>query len=123
MTGGGFVFTIGVEHEGELVHRAPASLAACLEDALFRAVISGQIPNDGEIPPHHFAPIWNGGDSPTVAALELRFGDLPATRYETDVVAPQARAQIKGLVRSGSLESTDKVRWNLIADESSECSR
>lgn len=111
------MFTIGVERGGEPVHRAPVSVTACLEDALFRAVISGQIPNDGNIPPYLITPVWDGGDPPAVAALELLLGDLPAAHYDTDVVAPQARAQIQGLVKNGILEPNDDVHWHLIAEE------
>ena len=117
MTGGGFVYTIRVECGGEQVHRAPASLVACLEDAVFRAVISGQTPNDGTLPSYFFTPVWNGGDSPSVSALELSFGNAPAARYDTDVVAPQARAQIQRLVKDGILESTQDVDWHLLAHE------
>jgi hypothetical protein len=80
-------------------------------------VISGQIPNDGNIPPYFFTPVWNGGDPPAVAGLELSFGDAPTIRYDADVVAPQARAHIQGLVNDRVLQSNEDVRWSLFADE------
>jgi len=117
VTVGRFAFTIGVTRDGEPVHRAPVSVAACLEDAVFRAVVSGQISNDGNIPSHLITPVWSGEDPPAVAALELRLGDLPVTRYDTDVVAPQARALIKGLIKDGTLTSDGAVDWQLDAHE------
>jgi hypothetical protein len=117
VTEGGFVYTIDLECGGKLVHRAPANLAVCLEDTLFRAVISGRLPNDGKIPPHLFTPVWNGGNPPAVAALELNLGNLPATRYEKDVVAPQARAMIQRLLKDGVLKLDDEVHWRVSADK------
>ncbi len=117
MNEGGLKFSIGVTGSGTQVHSAPASLVACLDDAFFRSVVSGQIPNDGNMPPYSFTPIWNGEDPPTVAALELKFGDAPTIRYDAEVLAPQARAHIQNLVKDGVLKSDESVRWHLSAHE------
>ena len=119
MAAGGFVYEIEVTREGEPVRVVPASVAACLEDGLFGAVISGRVANDGAVPPHALTPVWDAGGAPAVAALELRLGDAPARRYDAAVIAPQARACLAALLEEHAIEADDKVTWRLVAREKS----
>jgi hypothetical protein len=112
-----FGYAIEVTRDGVVVGAVPASLAVCLEDALFGAVISGRIPNDGSVPPYTLTPKWESENPRSVATLELRFGDAPAVQYDARVVAPQARAGIAALLQAGVLEKQDQVEWRLTAEK------
>jgi proteasome lid subunit RPN8/RPN11 len=115
VTEGSFDFFVEVTRAGELVESRPASAAACLEDALFRSVVAGLVPNDGTVPPHAWVPEWSG-DPPSVTALALELEGAPPERYAKAVFGAQAAALLHGVAsRSGSDEETGKLAWRLQA--------
>lgn len=115
MAAGGVEFEIQVTREGRVVGSRPASLGACVEDALFAAVVAGRIPNDGSLPDFALSPESDGATPSAVAALVLRAAGAPAVRYEADVVASQARSFIRGLRADGAIEPAAEVGWRLAA--------
>ena len=108
-------FTIEVLKEGAVVGRAPADLAPCLEDIRFRAVVMGDVPNDGSVPPVRVAPVWHEVGSPIVAAVRLSLGEAAGARYGRDVFAPRAEAVVAALVRDKVLADGDTVVWRVVA--------
>ena len=111
---GGFDFQIEVLRGGGLVGKQPASLAACLEDALFKRIVSGRHPNDGSLPPCRWTPVWKESP-PAVRAIELQLGDGPSDRYEASVFESQATGCIANLVKRGVVEALADVEWRVTA--------
>ena len=71
-----FRFDLVVKNpSGGTLHREEtADWAACYEDLLFQAVVTGVLPNDGLVPSGTVAPIWGEADRPRVRAFRV---DLP----------------------------------------------
>ncbi len=115
MTGDGFDFEVEVTRAGALVGSHPASAAACLEDALFRSVVAGRVPNDGRLPPFALIPEW-GGDPPSVTGLSLSLGDDPPERYGKGVFAPQASALVRATAKAGAdAAAAQDLAWRVVA--------
>ena len=111
---GGFDYQIEVLHGGGLVGKQPASLAACLEDALFRQIVSGRHPNDGSVPSCRWAPVWKESP-PVVRAVELHLGDGPIEHYDVSVFASQASGCIASIVKQGVVEALADLEWRVTA--------
>jgi proteasome lid subunit RPN8/RPN11 len=111
-------FVIEVRRGAELLERERASLVACVEDARFREVLRGHIPNDGTAPPVAVAPCFKNGCAPEVEAFELRVADAQGERYDAmDVAAPQARALIRALLAEQRAQSGELLDWSVVARE------
>ena len=82
-----------------------------MEDALFREVLAGRLPNDGVVPEFETVPLWDDSERGALSSLELTLNKTPVGRYEREVFAPQARALICGLLSEGQLHQDDRVRW------------
>ena len=94
---------IEVRRAGEPVGSEPAGLAALAEDALFRGIVEGSIPNDGALPDFVVEP-HRAPDARTVTGLTLWRAGAPAGEYGTEVVEEQARTLVATL-RSAAPES------------------
>jgi proteasome lid subunit RPN8/RPN11 len=128
VSGAGFEFHIEVTRGGALVGSGPASAAACLEDALFRSVIAGRVPNGGTLPPHALVPEWSG-DPPSVTGLALSFGGAPPERYGVGVFAAQAAALVHATAAAAAREERPRdepardeqaareLEWRVVARE------
>ena len=108
-------FAIEVLREGTVVGRAAASLAPCIEDICFRAVVCGEVANDGIVPPLAVEPVWHDSGPPVVTAVRVSLNDKIADVYGRDVFAPRARAVIADLLREKQLAGGDAVAWRLVA--------
>lgn len=142
--GSGEVFEIEVSQADVPVGRLPASALACREDALFREVIAGRVPNDGSLPEIVATAIWDahsgsshssaattaevvGGavlrtasavdPSLAVDALELQIGSAPPRRYKKGVFEAQALAFVDDLVDQGQLKDLENVSWKLVENQ------
>jgi proteasome lid subunit RPN8/RPN11 len=108
-------FFIEVRRDGVLVESAAASLAPCFEDALFRGVLEGWIPNDGRMPAFDVSPQWKDAQPPIVAGLSLLQEGASARSYGRQVFAAQAGALIAGLVDAKQLSHGESVEWEVVA--------
>jgi proteasome lid subunit RPN8/RPN11 len=108
-------FFIEVRREGVRLESAPASLAPCFEDALFRGVLEGRIPNDGRMPTFDVSPQWKDSQPPIVAGLSLLQEGVPAKSYDRQVFAAQAGDLIAGLVDAKQLSHGQSAEWEVVA--------
>ncbi|MFQ5667697.1 MAG: hypothetical protein ACE5I7_14890 [Candidatus Binatia bacterium] len=112
-----FTFTVEVRRGGQLLGAAVASLAPCVEDALFRGVLNGGLPNDGTVPAFTVAPVWAAPGPPAVAGVTLAHAGEPAGEYGLGPFAAKARAIIQDLLRRKVLKVGAHVEWSVIAAE------
>lgn len=119
MTNRSLEFSVVVFRDGARVGSQPLHLGPCIEDALFRGVLGGHIPNYGSMPNADVVPRWKEEAEGTVAALEVCCGDAPPRGYERTVFAPQVRAFVEGLTEGKQLQKGDVVSWEVIARASS----
>jgi hypothetical protein len=94
-----------------------ASLSCCVDDAWFRGVQAGQLPNGGRLPALRVVPTWHDGQRPAITGLSVSLGGDAARHYAREVFATEARALIQRLVGEGRLEEGEKVTWSVIAHE------
>lgn len=99
----------------ELVAEEAANLSSCSEDAIFRGVVEGRLPNTGAVPVFELAPRFRDAGRGIADGLALHSGDAPAGCYTREVFAPQARFLIAELLASGALASGDPIEWRLSA--------
>jgi proteasome lid subunit RPN8/RPN11 len=115
VTGESFDFAVEVTRAGALVGSRPASPAACLEDALFRSVVAGRVPNDGTLPPLALVPEW-GEKPPSVMGLTLSLGDARPQWYGRGVFAPQASALLRAAAKAARDEGAAReLAWRVVA--------
>ena len=110
-------FTVEVVREGAVLAAVPASIRTCLEDARFRAVLAGGVPNDGGELPFTVEPVWHAAGPPLVAAVRLSRPGAPPELYSRRVFAPWARTAIVELARAERLATTDEIAWRVVASE------
>ncbi|MEE8556331.1 MAG: Mov34/MPN/PAD-1 family protein [Myxococcota bacterium] len=115
MTAQPFELQIEVRREDVLIDSTPATLAACSEDVRFRAVLEGRSPNDGRIPDYEVIPHFTSEGPPAVTELSLMHKGQCLGRYDREVWAAQARAQIHALVEAQRLCRGDTVQWKIVA--------
>ena len=113
MTAQPFGLQIEVRRDDVLVDSTPATFAACTEDIRFRAVLEGRSQNDGEIPDHEVAFHFSDGP-PAVTELSVMHEGQCLGRYDREVWAAQARAQIHALVEAKRLQKGDTVQWRIV---------
>jgi proteasome lid subunit RPN8/RPN11 len=108
-------FAIEILRDDAVLASVPASTAACIEDACFRAVLGGRVANDGRFPALTVTPVWTGAGPPEVAAVEVvGLPGAPAV-YDLGVFAARARLLLAELVRDGQLESAAGAAWRVTA--------
>jgi hypothetical protein len=112
-------FVAEVRRDGNLVGSGPVTAVACLEDARFRGVVAGRLPNDGGMPEFAVTPILTDSNPPRVSGLTLSQGGAPAGHYDFRVFAPQARAVIQRLAREGHVETGAQLEWSVVVREPS----
>jgi hypothetical protein len=111
-------FSIEVRRaDGTLAGACDASLSSCVEDAWFRGVQGGLLPNGGERPALRVRPTWLEAQRPMVAGLALALGDAPLRHYPRQVFWNEARSLIQRLVDDARIAEGEKVRWDVIARE------
>jgi hypothetical protein len=114
-----YAFTIEIHRGGTLLGTAPASVGPCVEDACFRAVLTGALPNDGVPPPVTVTPLWEHAGPPAVAGLTVTCGGTLAGSYGRRVFAAGAVALILDLLRREVLAKGESVEWGVSAVERS----
>ncbi len=117
MSGGPFEFEIEVWSENERLGAQEASIAMCIEDALFRGVQSGRWPNDGTLPEITVTPHREGSKGSALTGLSLALPDGPTREYDRSIFGPQARALIAQLIEGEGLPSDAEMEWRVIARE------
>lgn len=118
MTAGSCGFAIEVRcSDGALAGVCDASPACCVEDAWFRGVRTGRLPNGGERPALHIAPTWHATQRPAVTGLTVALGDGPTHPYTREVFRPQAAAFVARLRDAGRLSASEAVVWSVVARE------
>jgi len=93
--------------------RAPASLGPIVEDATFRAVLDGRLPNDGRMP--DFEIELRPADAPDgrVETVSLLRRGAAADDYAWTAFATQSQVAVEALVERRVLERDASVRWRL----------
>jgi proteasome lid subunit RPN8/RPN11 len=114
MTDDSYRFSVQVHGEGGVLASAPASIAPCVEDALFRRLLSGKTANDGSLPPFRALPLWAKAGPPNVDGIRLVAEDEAPDDYGLDVFAPAARALIAGLLARKVVQDGDRVVWRVV---------
>ena len=118
MNAGNCTFSIEVRRaDRTLVGVSDASLSSCIDDAWFRGVRSGQLPNGGELPPLRVVPTWHDAQRPAVTGLSVSLDGHAPRHYVRDVVWTEARALIQRLQGEGRITSEENVSWSLVARE------
>jgi proteasome lid subunit RPN8/RPN11 len=117
MGGASVEFVAEMRRDGNLVGADAVTPGACFEDALFRGVLEGRFPNDGNMPEFTVVPTLTDSSPPMVSGLTLNEGGVPAGRYGLSVFAPQARAVLQRLLREGRVESGEHLEWNIALRE------
>jgi hypothetical protein len=118
MTVGSCTFAIEVRHAGGgLAGISDASPASCVEDAWFRCVQAGRLPNDGELPALRVVPTWHDAQRPAVIGLSVSLAGGPSRQYSREAFWPQAHALIRRLRQEGSVAEGQKVEWLVVARE------
>jgi hypothetical protein len=118
MSGAACAFVIEVHRaNGALVGFARASASTCVEDAWFRGVQAGRLPNGGELPVLRVAPTWHDAQRPAITGLSIALDGGPSRHYPREVFWPQARALIQRLLDQGRIATGEKVEWSVIARE------
>jgi proteasome lid subunit RPN8/RPN11 len=112
-----YSFTVEVRRAGALLAAASASAVACAEDAYFKAVVAGRLPNDGTLPVFTGVPVWAETGPPTVAGLTLVAAGTPAATYGLEVFVPKVRALIRNLLARKVLQVDDRVEWSVLGVE------
>ena len=108
-------FTVEVLRDGSVLAAVPASIRTCLEDARFRAVVAGAVPNDGAELALGVEPVWLASRPPAVAGVRLCRPGAPPELYPRRVFAPWARSAIIELVRAERLGAEDEIVWRVVA--------
>lgn len=103
--------------DGALAGVSDASTSICVDDAWFRGVQAGRLPNGGELPALRVVPRWHDAKRPAVTGLSISLDGGPLRHYPRDVFWPQARSLIQRLVGEGRVTDGEKVEWSLIACE------
>jgi hypothetical protein len=118
VTAGAYAFSIEVRRrDGALAGAVDASVSMCVEDALFRAVQAGQLPNDGRMPALCLTPTWHEARRPAVTGLAVTLDGGRPRRYDREVFGSQARGLIQRLVRGGKVAAGEEVTWTVVARE------
>lgn len=112
-----FSLTVEVLRDGALLGSVVASVTPCVEDAHFRAVVAGELPNDGNFPPITVSPIWHESGAPRVAGVSFSRAGEPAGTYTNRIFVPWAKAIVAELLREKRLENSDGVEWRVVANE------
>jgi hypothetical protein len=114
----GACFAIEVRRaDGSLAGVSDASPSSCVDDAWFRGVQAGQLPNGGELPALRVVPTWHDGQRPAITGLSVSLGGDEARHYPREVFSSEAHALIQRLLGEGRLEKLEKVSWTVIARE------
>jgi hypothetical protein len=103
--------------DGSLLGVLDASLSSCIDDAWFRGVQAGQLPNGGELPPLRVVPTWHDAQRPEVTGLSVSLGGHAARHYPREVFWTEARALIRRLLGEGRITKEEKVSWSVVARE------
>lgn len=112
-----YSFTVEIRRDDAVLATIPASVRTCIEDARFRAVLTGGAPNDGAEPALTVEPVWHASGPPNVAAVRLRCPGAPPELYSRGVFTPWARSAIVELVRAERLAAGDEIVWCVVARE------
>ncbi len=105
-----FAFSVGVHRRGALLRAAPASTAACLEDALWHGVLSGELRN-GDLPEMAVEPVWAEGGPPSVAGVRVVRSGGASREYGLHVFEDRAHGLIRDLLKAQVLRADDVVEW------------
>ncbi len=103
--------------DGALAGVSDASTSICIDDAWFRGVQAGRLPNGGELPALRVVPTWHDAQRPAVTGLSISLDGGPLRHYPRDVFWPQARALIQRLRGEGRVADREKLEWSVIACE------
>ncbi len=103
--------------DGALAGVSDATASFCVDDAWFREVQAGRLPNGGQLPALRVAPIWRDAQRPAVTGLSITLDGGPLRHYPRDVFKPQARSLIQRLVADGRVADREQVEWSVIARE------
>ena len=112
-----YSFTVEIRRDDTVLATIPASVRTCIEDARFRAVLTGAVPNDGGEPALTVEPVWHTSGPPHVAAVRLRRPGAAPELYGRRVFTPWARSAIVELVRTERLAAGDEIVWFVVARE------
>lgn len=115
---GDWAFAIEVRRDdGALAGSAAASVSVCVEDALFRGVQAGRLPNDGKLPALRLVPQWHETQRPAIGSVGVQLDGEPDRRYGREVFEAQARALIQRLYREERVGEGERVTWSVVARE------
>lgn len=108
---------LAVRKAGVLVYDQEVSPLQCSEDACFRAVIAGQLGNDGRRPQVTLTPVWLPEGEPGVAQLVVRLAgvDQDFVYAATEVFADLAATVIARLISDKTVESRAELAWRIEA--------
>jgi hypothetical protein len=109
-TSGPYAFSVGVHRRGALLRAAPASAVACLEDALWQAVLTGEVRN-GDAPDMAIEPLWAGGGPPGVVGVRVALPGATSREYGLQVFKDRANGIIRELVKAQEVRADDVVEW------------
>lgn len=107
---GPFAFSVGVHRQGALLRAAHASTVACLEDALWQGVLSGELRN-GDLPDMAIEPVWAEGGPPGVAGVRVVRPGAVTREYGLHVFEDRAHGIIRDLLKARELRADDVVEW------------
>jgi proteasome lid subunit RPN8/RPN11 len=108
-------FLIELRRGDAILERAPATLATCYEDALFRGILENRFPNDGSMPAFQVSPRTSDMGRGVIEELILEHGGALAGRYDRQVFASQARGLIAELLRQKRVETGEQLEWDVVA--------
>ncbi len=101
---------------GVLVHEQEVVASACIEDAYFRAVIAGDLANDGRRPPVTLTPRWLPQGEPELAALVVSLAGVDEQFvYASEVFTDLASTAIARLILDKSIEDRGDLVWTIEA--------
>jgi hypothetical protein len=118
MEAGACTFSIEVRlADGALAGVSEVSLSSCIDDAWFRGVQAGELPNDGELPALRVVPRWHDAQRPAITGLSVSLRAGAPRHYPREVFNTEARAFIDRLQGEGRVAKGEKVSWSVVARE------